>query len=254
MGLGQSAERADVDHPRNDHVIASPITKLLAAKISQQQSIPRRGNKSPPSSPRVSVSPESQRPRKPALIPTVITWNHGGSDVYVTGSFNNWSTKIPLNKSERDFTTIQYLPPGVHQYKFIVDGRWQHAHDQPIAADVNGNLNNCVEIQSHLDLTGMNGKGTTSPVGTPPGEYGQENIKPDDFVTSEPPALPPHLLRALLNTAPLSGEDPSLLPVPHHVMLNHFYSVKQAEGVRIYGATHRYKSKFVTTVFYKPDE
>lgn len=30
--------------------------------------------------------------------PTVIRWTGGGKDVYISGSFNNWSTKIPLNK------------------------------------------------------------------------------------------------------------------------------------------------------------
>lgn len=34
----------------------------------------------------------------PQARPTVIRWAGGGKEVYITGSFNNWSTKIPLNK------------------------------------------------------------------------------------------------------------------------------------------------------------
>lgn len=30
--------------------------------------------------------------------PTVIRWAGGGKEVYIAGSFNNWGTKIPLNK------------------------------------------------------------------------------------------------------------------------------------------------------------
>lgn len=52
-----------------------------------------------------------------------------------------------MRKSNKDFTTIQYLPAGVHQYKFIVDGKWRHAPDQPMAADTDGLLNNCMEIR-----------------------------------------------------------------------------------------------------------
>lgn len=67
------------------------------------------------------------------------------------------------------------------------------------------------------------------------------------------PGLPPHLQRALLNTAPPSDEDPSLLPLPHHVMLNHLYILpKEGDDVTILGVTHRYRTKFVTTVLYKP--
>lgn len=34
----------------------------------------------------------------PQARPTVIRWAGGGKEVYIAGSFNNWNTKIPLNK------------------------------------------------------------------------------------------------------------------------------------------------------------
>lgn len=53
----------------------------------------------------------------------------------------------------------------------------------------------------------------------------------------------------------LLKSDPTLLPLPHHVMLNHLYSVtRKEEKTVILGITQRYKSKFVTTVLYKPSE
>jgi 5'-AMP-activated protein kinase regulatory beta subunit len=165
--------------------------------------------------------------------------------VYVTGSFNNWKEKIPLAKSEKDFFLIQNLPPGVHQYKFIVDGKWRHAPDQPIAADVHGNINNCMEVKIPSK--------TRNEPSTPPGSYTQTCSEEDYY--KDPPNIPPHLLRALLNTSPCS-EDPAALPLPHHVMINHLYSMSStfADGskVAIMGATYRYQAKYVTTVFYKP--
>ncbi|KAM8838337.1 5'-AMP-activated protein kinase subunit beta-2 isoform 1-T2 [Synchiropus picturatus] len=62
----------------------------------------------------------------PQARPTVIRWGGGGKEVYIAGSFNNWSTKIPLNKSHNDFVAILDLPEGEHQYKFFVDGQWVH--------------------------------------------------------------------------------------------------------------------------------
>lgn len=182
-------------------------------------------------------------------IPTVITWTGGGKDVYVTGSFNGWKEKIPLTKSEKDFTVIQNLPPGIHQYKFIVDGKWRHATDLPVATDVAGNINNCIEVLPQTDELQ-----TRALSSSPPGGYSQNDLVAD--YSKDPPNIPPHLLRALLNTAP-STDDPSVLPLPHHVMINHLYSLyasdpKGKQDYMILGVTSRYKAKFVTTTFYKP--
>lgn len=52
-----------------------------------------------------------------------------------------------------------------------------------------------------------------------PEEYGRSR-------TSGPPILPPHLLQVILNKdTPLSCE-PTLLPMPNHVMLNHMYALQ----------------------------
>eukprot|EP01102_Stenamoeba_stenopodia_P012753 TRINITY_DN4056_c0_g1_i1.p1 TRINITY_DN4056_c0_g1~~TRINITY_DN4056_c0_g1_i1.p1 ORF type:complete len:262 (-),score=62.72 TRINITY_DN4056_c0_g1_i1:123-908(-) len=202
----------------------------------------------------ISVSPSTSLEIDPNAkrdeVPTVITWKGGGKEVFITGSFNGWKEKIPLSKSEHDFTIIQNLPPGVHQYKFIVDGKWRHATDQPIATDVAGNINNCIEVRRETDELQ-----TRVLSSSPPGEYSQNT--PEEDYAKEPPAIPPYLLRALLNTAP-STDDPAVLPLPHHVMINHLYSLysvdpkNKPQDYRILGTTSRYKAKFVTTVFYKP--
>ncbi|MEQ2194861.1 hypothetical protein XENOCAPTIV_004024 [Xenoophorus captivus] len=88
--------------------------------------------------------------------PTVFRWTGSAKEVYVSGSFNNWATKIPLNRrllnlnssnlrcflmpelivylfkcdmlflkhSQNNFVAIVDLPEGEHQYKFCVDGQW----------------------------------------------------------------------------------------------------------------------------------
>ena len=59
-------------------------------------------------------------PTQPTLVPTVIVWGHGGESVEVQGSFDNWTTRQPLQRSGKDFTIVKLLLPGVYQYKFIM--------------------------------------------------------------------------------------------------------------------------------------
>ncbi|KAJ8513785.1 hypothetical protein OPV22_004219 [Ensete ventricosum] len=69
----------------------------------------------------------------------------------------------------------------------------------------------------------------------------------------EPPLVPPHLHHTLLNYPP-SQDDPSSLSVPQNVVLNHLY-IENREGPRsvvAMGITHRFRSKYVTVVLYKP--
>jgi 1,4-alpha-glucan branching enzyme len=50
-----------------------------------------------------------------------------GSHVFVAGTFNQWSeTENPLEEKPVDgrFNATLRVPPGAHQYKFIVNGTW----------------------------------------------------------------------------------------------------------------------------------
>ena len=64
--------------------------------------------------------------------------------------------------------------------------------------------------------------------------------------------MPPHLQLTLLNVP--QQDAASSLPRPQHVVLNHLYCQRHTSGVNalIVGTTHRYKTKYVTTVMYKP--
>lgn len=68
--------------------------------------------------------------------------------------------------------------------------------------------------------------------GSPPGSYGQlipshhnPVIVHDGMHSSVPPVLPPHLLHVILNKEVVDHNDPSLLPEPDHVSLNHLYAL-----------------------------
>jgi PREDICTED: similar to AMPK-beta subunit len=67
-----------------------------------------------------------------------------------------------------------------------------------------------------------------------------------------PPILPPHLLQVILNNPTVSVGEPTLLPQPNHVMLNHLYALSIKDGVMVLSCTNRYRKKYVTTLLYKP--
>ncbi|KAK3591617.1 hypothetical protein CHS0354_013801 [Potamilus streckersoni] len=199
---------------------------------------------------------------KQRLLPTVFKWEGGGKEVYLTGSFNNWKTKIPLVKSHGDFYTIVDLPEGDHQYKFYVDGQWVHDSSEPAKPNSLGTLNNVMRVKQSdfevfeaLDLDSLNSphKKSGEICGSPSDDYGQDiPVRRPGEKQSGPPILPPHLLQVLLNKDTPAHCEPTLLPEPNHVMLNHLYALSIKDGVMVLSATHRFRKKYVTTLLYKP--
>ncbi|CAB4377266.1 unnamed protein product [Rhizophagus irregularis] len=215
-------------------------------------------------------------------IPTIITWSQGGNNVFVTGTFNDWKYNVRLSKSSNDFTTVIDLEPGTHKLKFIVDDEWKCSNDFSTATDPDGNLVNYLEVHEDDDCNSIEKESLDSSgflSNTPPGEYTDEipgyllayahslsvtesklkdSISDDPFEHQEcmaeeqPPTLPPHLEKVILNSSIVSKEDTSVLPVPNHVVLNHLYACSIRDGVMAVAGTTRYRKKYVTTVYYKP--
>lgn len=61
----------------------------------------------------------------------------------------------------------------------------------------------------------------------------------------------PSSLTSLFQDTPMSCE-PTLLPEPNHVMLNHLYALSIKDGVMVLSTTQRFRKKYVTTLLYKP--
>ncbi|XP_064470688.1 5'-AMP-activated protein kinase subunit beta-1-like [Ornithodoros turicata] len=205
-----------------------------------------------------SATLEGGTPTK-TLLPTVFKWEGGGKDVSISGTFTNWKP-IPMVHSHGDFVVILDVPEGDHQYKFKVDGHWVHDEHEPTVDNDLGTKNNLINVKASdfevfeaLAMDSVGSGSSQSISGSPPGDYGQEPAvrKPYEKSTG-PPVLPPHLLQVILNKdVPLRCE-PTLLPEPNHVMLNHLYALSIKDGVMVLSATHRYRKKYVTTLLYKP--
>ncbi|XP_022842405.1 sucrose nonfermenting 4-like protein isoform X2 [Olea europaea var. sylvestris] len=77
------------------------------------------------------------------LIPTRFVWPYGGRSVYISGSFTGWTQWLmtPLEGCPTVFQTVCSLPPGYHQYKYVVDGEWRHDEHQPFINSNFGTVN-----------------------------------------------------------------------------------------------------------------
>ena len=187
-------------------------------------------------------------------VPTMFRWTHGGGQVHIIGTFNNWQKQLPMHRSGNDFTHIHNLPKGKHVYKFVVDGVWRFAPDLPTVADAEGNVNNYLDVSSFTpyivcdEVPKYLGAPPNVPLPADEEPYGQFVPGADDY-QKDPPPLPAHLRHIVLNKPP-SAVDPTLLPVPHHVLLNHLYCTAIKDGMMVLGITQRFRRKFVTTVFY----
>jgi hypothetical protein len=202
-------------------------------------------------------------PQKIETVPTAFKWVHGGQEVFVTGSFNNWQGKILMYRNEDgEFSLIIDIPPGTHHYKYIVDQEWMLDEDAN-TIEVNGVVNNVVEVKrpvfEYVSVYADSDDEGDQDDRKQKTDYGQRAPLSSDYV-NEPPKLPPHLTEILLNQT--QPTDPQMLPVPQHVILNHLYILSSADpSLFVTGITQRFKPnshtskithKFVTTVFYAP--
>ncbi|CAJ2649394.1 unnamed protein product [Trifolium pratense] len=196
-------------------------------------------------------------------IPTMITWTYGAKQILVQGSWDNWNSRTPLQRSGKDFAIMKVLPSGVYQYRFIVDGRFSYDPELPWSKDEVGNFYNILDLKDYVpdDIGSISG---FEPPQSPTSSY--DNLPPssEDYA-KEPPLVPPHFAMTLLNVPTTNMEIEPPLPRPQHGVLNHLYMQKESSmsstsstgsksspSVVALGTTHRYQAKYVTVVLYKP--
>lgn len=181
-------------------------------------------------------------------IPALISWNQGGNNVLVEGSWDNWITRKALQRSGKDHSILLVLPSGVYQYKFIVDGERRYIPDLPCIADEMGQITNILDVHDYVPENPESVAEFESPP-SPDSSYGWLSPADEDFA-KEPPAVPPQLHLTVLGMQ--HSEEAS--PKPQHVVLNHLYIEKgwASQSLVALALTHRFQSKYVTAILYKP--
>ncbi|KAJ9643574.1 Cruciform DNA binding protein [Coniosporium tulheliwenetii] len=71
-------------------------------------------------------------------------WEHPANEVFVTGTFDDWSKSVRLNKKDNYFEKTVDLPQTNEKiyYKFVVDGNWVTKDTAPAENDGHYNYNN----------------------------------------------------------------------------------------------------------------
>ncbi|GKV08273.1 hypothetical protein SLEP1_g19930 [Rubroshorea leprosula] len=221
-------------------------------------------------------------------IPVIITWNYGGNDVAVEGSWDNWTSRKTLQRSGKDHSILLVLPSGLYHYKFIVDGEWKYNPDLPSVADESGNVCNLLDVHYEklvrLLRRGPKSLELKSPCLVPQVQtldgggwfWQKEDYVPeilDSVAEFEVPSSPestyswalpteedyakePHMVPPQLHLTVLDmdNQDEASPSKPQHIVLNHLFIEKgwATQSVVSLGLTHRFQSKYVTVVLYKP--
>uniref|UniRef100_A0A1J3GU40 SNF1-related protein kinase regulatory subunit beta-1 n=1 Tax=Noccaea caerulescens TaxID=107243 RepID=A0A1J3GU40_NOCCA len=225
----------------------SPSPFLFAPQVP---SAPVQRANAPPSPNQIQWSQSQRVFDNPAEqgIPTIITWNQGGNDVAVEGSWDNWRSRKKLQKSGKDHSILFVLPSGIYHYKVIVDGESKHIPDLPFISDEIGNVCNILDVHNYVPENPESIVEFEAPP-SPDHSYGQALPTPEDY-TKEPLVVPPQLHLTLLGTT----EETAVATKPQHVVLNHVF-IEQGwtpQSIVALGLTHRFESKYITVVLYKP--
>ncbi|KAE9462092.1 hypothetical protein C3L33_06008, partial [Rhododendron williamsianum] len=180
-------------------------------------------------------------------IPTLITWSYGGNNVAVEGSWDNWASRKLLQRSGKDHSILLVLPAGIYHYKFIVDGDGRYIPDLPFVADEMGHVCNLLDVDDYVPENFESIAELEAPP-SPESSYSQDLPREEDF--AKDPVVVPSQLKVL----GMQNPESSSLSRPPHVVLNHLYLERglASQSVVALGLTHRFESKYVTVVLYKP--
>ncbi|XP_062225494.1 sucrose nonfermenting 4-like protein isoform X7 [Phragmites australis] len=76
------------------------------------------------------------------------SWPYGGRRASFCGSFTGW-TECPMGLVGAEFQVVFDLPPGVYQYRFLVDGIWRCDETKPCVRDEYGVISNEVLVENN---------------------------------------------------------------------------------------------------------
>ncbi|XP_073291947.1 SNF1-related protein kinase regulatory subunit beta-1-like [Primulina huaijiensis] len=249
-------------HTPSELVASADITRCAPARDLRQTSSPLLGSSQTPvlSLPEdggPSSNPSQQNGSQRAVehtpeqgIPIIISWSLGGNNVCVEGSWDNWRSRKTLQRSGKDHSILLILPAGIHRYRFIVDGKMRHIPDLPSEPYEIDCLCNLLDVRDYVPENLDSVTEFEAPP-SPDSSYSQAFLGDEDFA-KDPMVVPPQLQSTVLE----SGNCKEIVTSskPQHVVLNHLFVERgwSSQHVVALGLTHRFQSKYVTVVLYKP--
>ena len=212
-------------------------------------------------------------------------WKEGGSNVEMSGSFlDNWKKKEKLEKNPNTgfFEVNLEIPKGIHQFKFIVDGKWMYSSNYSTFNDKN-NTNNIIDTTNYTNnnITRENTSSTNV-------QKKKKKNKDTDYnciflkaseVNSEAPGIPHHYISCFdinnqtkqeylkssfqnklvfdkRKTIIENNTFKDIITISHDKISHICYNIgnensDQDKFIRT-SITHRIKHKFLTIIYYTP--
>ena len=82
-------------------------------------------------------------------------------DVQLSGDWNDWKAIQMFHEGGGMWSVVTPVPPGPHEFKFIVDGEWKHSVRHPTIGIDDNTLNNVRFVLTEPDLGERNPNGGT---------------------------------------------------------------------------------------------
>lgn len=73
-------------------------------------------------------------------------------DVQLSGDWNDWKAIQMFHEGGGMWSVVTPVPPGPHEFKFIVDGEWKHSNRHPTIGVDETSLNNVRYVLAEPDL------------------------------------------------------------------------------------------------------
>lgn len=94
-------------------------------------------------------------------------------DVQLSGDWNEWKAIQMFHEGGGMWSVVTPVPPGAHEFKYIVDGEWKHSMRHPTIGIDEVSLNNVRYILAQPDA----GNGTGSGAGAPGGKESKRGTR-----------------------------------------------------------------------------
>lgn len=102
----------------------------------------------------------SSRKAKVDGVKTEFVYADGAKDdVQLSGDWNDWKAIQMFHEGGGMWSVVTPVPPGPHEFKFIVDGEWKHSNRHPTIGIDDTSLNNVRVVLPQPDLTPLMGPG-----------------------------------------------------------------------------------------------
>jgi len=146
-------------------------------------------------------------------------WEHPAEEVYVTGTFDDWTKSVKLEKEGDVFQKTVDLKDASKKiyYKFVVDNNWVLNESAPKEPDQEGNINNFLTPEQIATTSAaapiINTVTPTSTTAAMAGEVPKKGMATPSDVPGGFPETPANELDKPIGVAPLPAADGAVNPI-----------------------------------------